>query len=169
MSQNLSRFIAFLGEVQKCSKKRTFPANSTIVYVDADCESRDLMRRYAEELGLAYRLVVLEDGIEVIDHFISLLNSVETSIDDSEKKQIVCLLIMDINLPNLSGNEVLVQIKKLFEGRRHLLRPLVCYLSKTAEAVMNQFLLPEEQADIYLEKPLESSELTALIKIIDSR
>ena len=97
------------------------------------------------------------------------MNSVETSIDDSEKKQIACLLIMDINLPNLSGNEVLVQIKQLFEGRRHLLRPLVCYLSKTAEAVMNQFLLPDEQAEMYLEKPLKRCELEALIKIIDSR
>ena len=78
------------------------------MYVDAESESRDFMKRLAEDLGLSHRLVVLEDGIQAVEYFITQLNSFETSIGDSEKKQIACLLIMDINLPSLSGNEALV-------------------------------------------------------------
>ena len=79
---------------------------------------------------------MFSDGQQVVDFFKKQLEQVEIGEQETEKKQIVCLLILDINMPVLNGNEALVQIKSLFQGKSNVLRPLVCYLSEIEESVM---------------------------------
>ena len=88
---------------------------------------------------------------------------------DQLKKQIACLLILEINLIGSIGNEVFGQIKSLFEQSPHLVRPLTCYLSSTEESVMSQFITEDERAELYFEKPISIVDLVTLIKLIDSR
>ena len=83
------------------------------------------------------------------------------------------LLLLDINMPVLDGYETLKKVKQLFKDYNKnidinspmLLRPMICYLSSIEHQVMNQFLTEEEQAEIYLEKPLPKKDLAALIKL----
>ena len=111
---------------------------------------------------------MFEDGEQVLKYFMMRLRAEEIK-GDRKKKQIACLLILEINMTGSVGNEVLKQIKSLFEPIPHLVRPLTCYLSSTKESVMSQFITEDELAELYFEKPIAVEDLTTLIKLIDSR
>ena len=100
------------------------------MYVDSDPSSRELMSRHFEELGIAKRLILLEDGEQVLKYFMMRSRKEELK-GDHKMKQIACLLILEINVKGTIGNEVLSQIKSFFEPTPHLVRPLACYLSRT--------------------------------------
>ena len=84
------------------------------------------------------------------------------------------MLILDINMPILSGYETCKQVKKLFKVHNEtwqqtkptVMRPLICFLSQQP-SVMTQLFVDDEQAEIFLEKPLAKNELSALAQIID--
>ena len=44
---------------------------------------------------------------------------------------------------------------------------MICYWSFTKHDVMHEFLLQEEMADAYLEKPLPKEELLSLLKLLN--
>ena len=88
------------------------------------------MSRHLEMLGNAKRLILFEDGEQVLKYFTMRVGA-EESKGDRKSKQIACLLILEINMRGSIGNEVLGQIKSLFEQTTHLVRPLACYLSTT--------------------------------------
>ena len=56
----------------------------------------------------------------------------------------VALLILEINLPILTGNEAIAQVIELFSSIEELLLPVTCYLSDSAENVIGQFLTDKE-------------------------
>ena len=111
---------------------------------------------------------MFEDGQQVLKYFIEQLSTEEFK-DNSGKRQIACLLILELNMTSSIGNEILSQIKSLFKARPHFLRPLACYLSQTEESVISQFLTEDELAELYFEKPMSLQDLGTLIKLIDSR
>ena len=88
------------------------------------------MSRNLEMLGIAQRLILFEDGEQVLKYFTMRVGAEENK-GDCSIKQIACLLILEINMTGTIGNEVLGQIKSLFEQNTHLVRPLACYLSTT--------------------------------------
>ena len=95
------------------------------------------MKNVMDSLGLTARLLVFEGGQEVVDYVATLLSSEITQTPDQQMEQLACLLITEINLPDLNGNEVVVQIKELFEKKHNLIRPLTCYLTEAEEGVMS--------------------------------
>ena len=90
-----------------------------------------------DTLGLTGRLVLFEDGQEVVDYVATLLSSEIYQIPDQQMEQLACLLITEINLPGLNGNEVIVKIKELFQKKHNMFRPLTCYLTEAEEKVMS--------------------------------
>ena len=83
----------------------------------------------------------------------------------------MALLLLDINMPVMGGHETLIEVKKMFKEfnqsnrAKKLLRPMICYLSQADFKVMNQFMTAEEEAEIYLEKPLPVVDLKSLMKL----
>ena len=86
-----------------------------------------------------------------------------------ETHQPVVLLLIDINMPILNGMETVPKIKKLFtefnnfmregpsvSGRKNLVvRPPILYFSQFDRKTMYNFISKEENADFYLEKPVQ--------------
>ena len=149
VDNNMDNFVSFLRLIEECNRSKQAAQDSVIVYVDDKIESQDRMKAKLESLGLSFRLVIFDDGRQVVNYFATLLNSQKFSTPGQQMKQVVSLLITELNLPGLNGNEVIVQIKELFDRKHNLLRPLMCYLSQAQESVMNQFLTEEEQVEIY--------------------
>ena len=77
-------------------------------------------------------------------------------------------MLLDINMPILNGLETLKKIKELFEtnDEKKLMRPMICYLSQFDYANMKNFILPDEEPDCYLEKPLPYNELASLFELL---
>ena len=112
---------------------------------------------------------MFENGQQVVGFFKEQMGASDLGLNSSVQKCDVALLILDVNMPVLSGNEAMAQIKELFDQNSSFLRPVSCYLSATSEKVMGQFLTEHEQVDLYFQKPLLSQDLQNLIKLIDSR
>ena len=97
--------------------------------------------------------------------------------------QPVALLLLDINMPIMTGMEVMLRLKKKYKemnekaknvegsdsSNSHIivLKPFICYYSQYDRATMMNFMTEEEKADYYLEKPLPLTELISLLKLIN--
>ena len=76
--------------------------------------------------------------------------------------QPVSLLILDINMPRVSGLECIKQVRKLYGGlqlerQQEVLRPFVVYMTETPQNIILQFVQEQEKPDLYLEKPVPRS------------
>ena len=57
-----------------------------IVYADNNRLSRDLMKRLIGGLGLDHRLLMFQNGQQVVEYFRILLAAKETSIEPNKKE-----------------------------------------------------------------------------------
>lgn len=129
------------------------------------------------DLGLAERLVILSNGGEVVnffDSFFECLKNTSSQTNDSNLYQPIALLLLDINMPLMNGMDVCKRVKEIYKAHnssvkkgKHALRPVICYLSQYQRAQMQNFIQPDEQADVYLEKPLPIEEIQALMKLLN--
>ena len=97
--------------------------------------------------------------------------------------QPVALLLLDINMPIMTGMEVMLKLKKKYieinekakakapkgsdKANIIVLKPFICYYSQYDRATMVSFMTEQEKADYYLEKPLPLAELISLLKLIN--
>ena len=59
-------------------------------------------------------------------------------------------------------NEVLAQLR-----RPQLVRPALLYFSQYNKETMEQFIAEDERADYYLEKPVPTREIVALLSLLN--
>ena len=88
----------------------------------------------------------------------------------------VTLLLIDINMPILTGIEALKLIKQNYDkinvslaeqNRPKLVRPAICYYSQYNKRTMELFMKDDELADFYLEKPVPSEDISALFTLLN--
>ena len=167
----MKQLVEFLLCTQECKKKQTSPNARSFVYADDQFINRKLILVQFKDLGIKECLVDFANGQEVVGYFTKIL--LQLPEERQQVVQPVSLLLLDINMPVLNGYETLKKVKQLFKDFNEssgpneplVLRPMICYLSSTENEVMKQFLSEDEQAEIYLEKPLPKSDLAALIKL----
>ena len=102
------------------------------------------------DLGLAERLVILSNGGEVVnffDSFFECLKGTGSQTNSSNLYQPIALLLLDINMPIMTGMEVCKRVKDIYERHnagvapgRQVLRPVICYLSQYQRAQMQAFI-----------------------------
>ena len=107
------------------------------------------MVEICKKLGLGDRLKMFENGQAVVDYFVRTISISELSQDVMIPQCHVALMILEINLPELTGNEAMAQVRELFNQTEELLLPVTCYLSDTEEQVISQFLTDKEKVDLY--------------------
>ncbi len=114
-----------------------------------------------------YKILVVEDDSAILsvikDILVESNYSVEEAHDgimaiESVKRQVPDLLVLDLGLPKLTGESVLVEVKKLFPNL-----PVIVLTAKNHTSdVVKGF---ELGADDYISKPFEIEELLARVKL----
>ena len=96
-----------------------------IIYADDQVINQKLLQLSMQEAGVANRLSMFGDGKETIDHFNQLLDNILNDPDKvPEVIQPVSLLLLDINMPGISGIEATKQVKRLFNDANERLSNL---------------------------------------------
>ena len=145
--ERLSGFLQLLDEFEL----RKYGAHSgKVVYIDDQLINQSIMNSQFQDLGLAEVLVKFSDGPSAVDYFEETLYNLRSNIDhDQTPIQPVSLVLLDINLPELTGFEIMNMIKKMYvmcnllqqssnqperqiETRvrpRMIIRPMICFLT----------------------------------------
>jgi two-component system, chemotaxis family, response regulator Rcp1 len=103
---------------------------------------------------LESRLTVVTDGVEAL-HYLRR----ETHYVHAERPD---LILLDLNLPGMSGHEVLAELKSDPELRR--IPVVVLTTSAAAEDVALSYDL---HANVFVTKPVDFDQFTAVVKQID--
>ena len=81
-------------------------------------------------------------------------------------------------MPILNGMQTIQVIKDTFNklNRIHagsedpsqdtVVRPMICYLTQYDKSIMKQFICSEEEADLFLEKPMPVTDLVSILKLL---
>ena len=112
------------------------------------------MRFALTDLGVADRAVFFSNGQQLVEYAQHLLDE-SLSQQHSEPHnpiQPISLVLLDVNMPILSGMETLVKLTEMFgdDDSNRILRPMICYLSQYDGTSMKMFLKEDEFADYYL-------------------
>ena len=78
------------------------PHQRTILWADDDPDDLDMMHEVLRDVDHNYNIVEVHNGRKVLDYLQAIKNP-----DDFP-----CLVILDMNMPVLSGRETLVRLKK---------------------------------------------------------
>lgn len=120
---------------------------SKILLADDDKEDRLIIEDAFREIGLEKEITFVEDGELVLQY----LNNVDTP------DHLPSLIVLDLNMPRLSGTETLRMLKKHTEYRNI---PVKIFSTSMNDIEKEQCLLLG--ADAYVIKPIKFSECIAI-------
>jgi CheY-like chemotaxis protein len=118
---------------------------------DDDEDDRLLAQTAFEEIGVACELIFAQDGSEVI-HMLC---------DNKEARQLPDLILLDLNMPNVNGWQVLEKIRQI-EELKHL--PIIIFT--TSNAVEHAKQSYKLGANSYVKKPSSYPELIKVAREI---
>jgi CheY-like chemotaxis protein len=126
-----------------------------VLLVEDNLSDVRLTREAFQEINASVRLAVAHDG----DHALSLLRR-EGPHREAPRPQ---LILLDLNLPRMSGHDVLAEIKS-DPGLRSI--PVIVLTTSHAEVdVRNAYDL---EASCYVRKPLDFAALVELVRMLDT-
>ena len=86
------------------------------MYADDQFINQQSMKMNFTDIGILDQLVLLSDGQEVVDYFDQVLEEVISQHHGEQAAiQPISLLLLDIDMPRLTGMEACALIKKKFE------------------------------------------------------
>ncbi|MEX2536491.1 MAG: response regulator [Trueperaceae bacterium] len=125
-----------------------------ILLVEDNQDDIDLTLRALRMHNLANEVVIVRDGAEALDFLFCRGDYAERSPD--QKPQLV---LLDINLPKLSGLEVLKQVRN--SERTRLLPVVMLTTSKQDRDVLDSYM---NGANSYVQKPVSFTEFTEAVR-----
>ena len=129
----------------------------TVLLIDDDKDDLEMLQQALKEINVDHAIIEAHDGVQGICTLRDLAN----------KKQLPCLIVLDVNMPKMDGRQTLVEIKsdKVLSGI-----PVVIFSTSSSQLDKTFF---EKYNIAYFVKPLNFDELknTAdrLIKICYER
>ena len=127
-----------------------------ILYAEDEKNDAFFMERAFEKVGISNQLIVVSDGQAVIDYLAGALNNADPSQPPS-----ISLLLLDLNLPNKSGLEVLKWVRAQ-PALRTL--PVLMITASIEEADLQRAY--SQGANAYLVKPAKPADLVAMVQSI---
>lgn len=109
----------------------------TILVIDDDV---DILNLIINELSSSFNLLIAKDGLEALDHI--------------NKEQCIDLILSDIKMPNMGGEELLNELNKMKDGP---IIPLI-YITASNNKSVNRELLSKGAID-FINKPFSIYEL----------
>lgn len=120
---------------------------STILCVDDDEDDLFFIKEVIESQSHSFGIVEARNGVEAI-------NFLEDSL---EKKQLPCLIIMDMNMPRMDGKQA---IKKLKEHKELAMIPVVVFTTSSNPNDRKYF---EDEGIHFITKPFDYKVFTTEI------
>ena len=119
-------------------------ADSTIIIMaDDDPDDYYLMKKALSETGIQGKLFQLFDGVELMDYLLY-----KGKYIDSEKAPRPKLILLDLNMPKMNGNEVLKKIKAMDKIKDI---PVIIFTTSKEDKNIQQCY--QDGADEYIIKP----------------
>lgn len=125
-----------------------------VLLVEDDAADVVIAREALRAGGLPTRLSVVRDGVEALAYLRR-----EDDFADAERPD---LILLDLNLPRMSGHELLAEVKADESLRR--IPVVVLSTSSAAEDVVRSYDL---HANVYVAKPVDFDEFSGVIRRID--
>lgn len=126
-----------------------------VLLVEDNPGDADLTREALEDGKLLVEIAVVVDGVQAIDYLLQR--------PPFEAAQLPDLILLDLNLPRMSGREVLAEIKK---HPALQLIPVVVLTSSDAENDISKSY--QLGANCYVTKPVGLQAFQAIVKSIES-
>ena len=128
------------------------------------------MEAHFNNVKIRNRLITFPDGQQAVEYFKSLIEI--NKIRTTTKFYPVSLLILDINMPVLNGLQAAEKIRALYKtGNENLsgsklMPPVIVFLTQLDFDHMRQLMYLNEEADIFLAKPLTTKNILDLLKLV---
>ena len=116
----------------------------TIIMIEDDLGHSRLIEKNIRRAGVNNELIEFSDGASALDYLLGA----DGSGDVSAKRQL--LILLDLNLPDMSGIDILTKIK----GNTHLRRSPVVILTTTDDSREIQRCY-DLGANVYITKPVD--------------
>jgi two-component system, response regulator len=116
-----------------------------ILLVEDNTSDIELTRRALEKSHIFNELVVFEDGKEALDYLFC-----DGAFTDRETKDLPAVVLLDLNLPRMSGLEVLQSIRS--KDRTKLLPVVVLTSSDYEQDIISSYNLGTNS---YIKKPVD--------------
>ncbi len=122
-------------------------SDKTILYVDDDADDRELLQQVMGKVAPEAKVVFAENGLTGLD----LLNKMK------KNKETPCLIILDLNMPYMNGQETFKSIKGDTELRGI---PLVIFTSGEKPSDKAWF---SEKGIAYFTKPIDFTAMEHIV------
>ena len=125
------------------SYKKVMRVDRTVVLIDDDKDDLEMLQQALAEIDIDHRIIEARDGVQGLKVLNELLS----------RKQLPCLIVLDINMPRMDGRETFVKIKS--EERLSAI-PIVIFSTSSSQLDKTFF---ERYNTPYLVKPIRFREL----------
>ena len=119
------------------------PPKNIVLYADDDPDDLELVKDAFSNYAKHVEVIACTDGIQAL----SYLNNL------SEKDPTPCLVILDVNMPLLSGKEVLVRLR---ETERFTHIPIVLFTTSSQPADKN---FAQQYGAGFITKPIDTKQM----------
>ena len=130
----------------------------TILLVEDNPDDRELMRLAFAEEEIPHNLIVVSDGIEALNY---LFREESLSSDRYDLTTLPALIILDINLPRISGIEVLRRIRA--HPKTKILPVVIISSSDEPQDLIDSYI---NGCNSYIRKPIHFTQLQNFAKQI---
>ena len=130
------------------------PSSNYILLVEDNRDDIDLTMRALRQHNIANDVVVVQDGAEALDFLFG-----EGRHADRDATRQPQLILLDINLPKLSGLEVLKRLRS--DVRTRLLPVVMLTTSKQDQDIVESYTIG---ANSYVRKPVNFGEFTEAVR-----
>ena len=134
----------------------------SILLVEDNPDDRELMKLAFAQGEIPHNLIVVSDGIEALAY----LHSPELSAESESSFDLTAmpaLVILDLNLPKISGIEILRRIRA--EPRTRLLPVVIISSSNEPQDLIDSYI---NGCNSYIRKPIHFTQLQKFVKEIST-
>ena len=124
------------------------PTSRTIFLAEDDIDDQDFLRDALQTIDPGIKLISFTTGLKFIHH-----------LKQTEESGLPCLIILDYNIPELNGAEILVQLR---EQSRYASIPKVVWSTSDSQLYRENCLASGAKA--YLVKPSSINGITEIAK-----
>lgn len=132
-------------------------SEKTILLAEDDLGHAELFRQAMKETGIRGRLVVVEDGTEVIDYLFA-----SGQYADRDQEDLPDLILLDLKMPRMSGLQVLQVLRRVRGDERVHMPPVVVMTSSDDDRDIIEAY--RRGAQSYIRKPIDFAEYARTVR-----